>query len=87
MIMKDRLTMEYIGEQDRSMIPCRVELTNPGSDWEVTWRRMRLPGRSPAPSSFLFKMVHQLLTTQERVGRTNKSVTGICKMARFDGNQ
>ena len=50
---------------------CRVELGSPSTDWDVTWEQVRLKGLGPNLTSFLFKIVHQLLPTQERVARTN----------------
>ena len=48
---------------------------------------MRLPGLGSELSSFLLKMMHQLLPTQERVARTSQAVTGICKMQGCVGEQ
>ena len=42
---------------------------------------IRLNGLGPESTSFLFKVVHQLLPTQERVARTNPNVNGLCKAA------
>ena len=46
-------------------IPCRAEIANTENDWETSWRRMRLKGLGLELMSFLFKMLHQLLITQE----------------------
>ena len=49
---------------------CRVEEVYPDTDWESTWRNIRLPCLSSAISSFLWKLVNDLLTTEERVHST-----------------
>ena len=69
-------TMET--EQGRNLIPCRVETRHPEHDWETAWRRARLLGLGPTLTSFLFKVLHDLLPTQERISRTNPAVTGWC---------
>ena len=65
-------------EQGRNLIPCRVETRHPEHDWETAWRRARLLGLGPTLTSFLFKVLHDLLPTQERISRTNPAVTGWC---------
>ena len=67
-------------EQGRELIPCRAETKDPEINWETVWHRVRLPGLGPVMVSFLFKVVHDLLPTQERVSRTNPAVTGTCRM-------
>ena len=71
-------------EQGREMIPCRVETKNPEYDWERSWCRARLNGLGPRLSSFLFKILHNLLPTQERVSRTNQTEPGTCKLCTPD---
>ena len=61
-------------------IRSRAELAGPETDWEKTWRLARLPGLGPEHTSFLFKMIHQILPTQEILFRTNNGVNNICKV-------
>ena len=67
-------------EDGRELVPCRAETRNPEHDWEATWHRARLPGLGSELMSFLFKVVHDLLPTQERVSRTSPAVNGVCRM-------
>ena len=62
------------------LTPCRAEVKNPELDWESTWPRARLPGLGSENMSFLFKVLHDLLPTQERIARTSAGVSGDCKM-------
>ena len=66
-------TMKVTEDQSRQFISCKAELASPSTDWETTWRRARLKGLGSELISFLFKVLHKLLTTQERLVRTNPS--------------
>ena len=59
---------------------CRVERAQTNIDWENIWRRIRLPGLGPENISFLFKLVHDILVTQERLSRINPGTTASCKV-------
>ena len=59
---------------------CRVERLNPQTDWEKSWRLARLPGLGHDNISFLFRLLHQTLPTQERVARTKPGSSSLCKM-------
>ena len=62
------------------LIPCRAEIRSPMFDWESAWSRGRLHGLGSELMSFLFKVLHDLLPTQERVARTSVTVNGNCKL-------
>ena len=64
-------TLEYI----RS----RAELAFPGTDWENSWRLARLGGLGSEHISFLFKLLHQILPTNERLNRTRNEASPLCK--------
>ena len=70
---------EVVEYGQRQLIPCRVELASPEIDWEKSWRLARLPGLGPELTSFIFKLLHQVLPTQERVARTSPVVAPTCK--------
>ena len=65
LLTEDKITMEVVEGQSRQLMSCRVELASPTTDWEVTWRRARLKGLGPELTSFLFKVLHQLLATKK----------------------
>ena len=65
---------------ERVSIRCRVEKANPQTDWEHSWRLARLPGLGPENTSFLLRLMHDLLPTQERVARTNPKAGAGCQV-------
>ena len=75
----DDLSVEQCTGQDNIYIMCRVELAKPDTDWERSWRLARLPGLGPENISFLFKMMHEILPTQERVSRTSPRASPACQ--------
>ena len=68
------------GEQGQVYIECRVERANQNVDWEHSWRLARLSGLGPENVSFLFKLLHQLLPTQERAARTKPGTSPNCRV-------
>ena len=79
-LMEEKVTMELGVDGNRQLIPCRMEVKFPTYDWEKIWPRIRQKGLGSELSSFLFKVLHDLLPTQERVARTSASVDGLCKL-------
>ena len=77
-LLEETVLKESIND-DHRYIPCRVELANPENDWETSWRRMRIKGLGSDVVSFLFKLLHQLLATQERLSRINQATSNACK--------
>ena len=47
----------------------RTERLHPNLQWETIWPLSSSPGLDSGDSSFLFRMLHNLLTTQERLNR------------------
>ena len=62
------------------LIPCRTEHKHEDYEWEQIWPRIRLPGLGTELASFMFKVLHDILPTQERVARTNRAVAGTCNL-------
>ena len=79
-LLEDNCTMMVDIEGNSSNKMCRVERASPEADWENSWRLARLPGLGPDNISFLFKMMHDLLPTQERVARTKPRTSPTCPM-------
>ena len=48
------------------------------ADWENSWRLARLPGLGPDNVSFPFKIMHEILQTQEHVPRTKPRANPSC---------
>ena len=78
-LMEDTFMAESDGGVMQQIL-CRVERTKPETDRENSWRLARLPGLGPDNISFLFKMMHEILPTQERVARTKPRATASCTM-------
>ena len=70
--------MEESDRGVRQRIMCRVERASPGTDWENSWRLARLPGLGPDNIYFLFKLMHEILTTQEPVASTQPMASPSC---------
>ena len=79
LLLESKVTMTETDESIQ-LIPCRAEIRNPGYDWESTWSRARMSGLGSELISFLLKVLHDLLPTQERIARTNPAVNGDCTL-------
>ena len=82
-LLEHKVTMVQ-AEENQELIPYRAELRHPEFELESIWPRIRLPGLGSEISSFLFKVIHDLLPTQERVARTSPTVSGSCKSCQLD---
>jgi hypothetical protein len=49
--------------------PCKTEVRNPNVDWEQSWVLANLGGLCSVQKTFLWKMLHNILPTQERLFR------------------
>ena len=83
LLLERNVTMTETDDQHQ-LIPCRAEIRSPMSDWESAWCRARLHGLGSELMSFLFKVLHDLLPTQERVARTSATVDGKCKLCELN---
>ena len=66
-----------------SLLPTRVEALSPENDWPETWRLCRIRGLESRLTTFLFKLLHQLLPTQDRVHRigvADGDQPGLCQL-------
>ena len=62
----------------RSLLPLRVELATPSTNWERTWELSRQKGLNPVMTSFLFMMLQQILPTKERVAKFLPNSSPLC---------
>ena len=58
-----------VEEESRTLKPLRAELANPQHQWDRVWLSSRQYMLGPALCSFLYKLLHQILPTAERVAR------------------
>ena len=67
-LLEDRVMMKPgVDGSPPALLPTRVEVLMPQQDWPAAWLLSKTKGLSSENSSFLFKLVHQLLPTQDRV--------------------
>ena len=69
-----------------ALLPVRSELLHPNTDWEQVWQLTRTKGLGPELTSFQFKMIHELLPTQERIARLglHEGQPGLCLLCRVE---
>ena len=60
--------------------PSRAELATPETDWQRTWHLARLKGLGPEMTFFLWKLLHRLLPTQNRISRIMKQKSPLCQL-------
>ena len=60
-------------------IKSRAEVASPGTDWESSSRRARLKGLGSQATSFLWKLLHRLLPTEQRLARILPNSSEMCK--------
>ena len=74
------------GNSVPTLLPIRPELLHHNSDWPNIWARSKTKGLGSDLSSFLFRLLHQLLPTQERVqrimGNRGQEPAGLCLLCR-----
>ena len=58
---------------------CRAERNSPGIDWKTTWSKVKYPFLSSSTATFLWKLLHDLLPTEERLSTTLGNTTSTCR--------
>ena len=69
---------EVDNEGRREMIPCKIEERDPTITWTDSYSLCRLKGLSPDSKSFLFKLVHTLLPSKERIHHMTATSSPLC---------
>ena len=62
----------------QELIPCKVEMSDPNVFWSESYRLCRLQGLSPSSKSFLFKLIHCLLPSKERLHHLTPATSPLC---------
>ena len=57
---------------------------SPNTDWEIVWRRSRIPGLGAELTSFIFRLLHDLLPTKERQHRILPTTSDLCRLCQDD---
>ena len=67
-LLENNITM--VSETNSMIVkPCRAELASPQVDWVHSWHLATLHGLSSENQTFLWKMLHNILPTQQRLHR------------------
>ena len=75
-LLDDQVLMNpTIGDMAPSLVPVRVEELSPEIDWDITWRMSRMKGLDSELTAFIFKLLHCLLPSQDRVSRITRNQT------------
>ena len=72
--------MNQLEDSTKIFRPSRTELAWPGSDWDNTWRLARSKGLGPEVTTFLWRLLHNLLPTQERLNHMMRNTQPLCKL-------
>ena len=63
----------------REYIETRAELASPNTDWDTCWKRARLKGLGSEATSFLWKLLHCLLPSEQRLAKILPNSSDLCK--------
>ena len=74
----EEVTMEEDISGIQTLQPLRVELACPSNQWEQTWDMARQSMLGPNLTTFLFKLLHLILPTGERVARILPNQSPTC---------
>ena len=58
---------------------CRIERLSPHIDWNMTWKRVRIACLLSNTMTFLWKLMHQLLPTEERISSSVGNMPSSCR--------
>ena len=73
------LTKRELNQEDTlKLVPCKVAEKNPEVPWPMVYKCVRLKGISPDSKSFLFKLIHLLLPSRERVHHLSQNNSPLC---------
>ena len=79
LLLERNVTRIVVDQEDRSeLVPCKVEEKNPEVRWPEVYRLSRLRGLSPENKSFLFKIIHLLLPSKERINHITPNTSPLC---------
>ena len=78
-LLEKNVTRREIDQEGRTeLIPCRMEEKHPEVFWSESFRISRLSGLSPDSKAFLFKLIHELLPSRERINHLTPASSALC---------
>ena len=85
LLTEDHVTMRVNPDSGiREYLPSRAEQASPATDWELSWLLCRQPGLSPELSSFLWKLLLNLICPQEKLHRMGVSPSSLCRLCKTE---
>ena len=78
LLEKNVIKREVDQEGMLELIPCKVEEREPDVFWAESYRISRLNGLSPTSKSFLFRLIHTLLPSKERLHHLTPQLSPLC---------
>ena len=63
-----------IDENNQQNIVCKAEAEKPNVNWETSWQLARLGGLGSPSITFLWRMLHNILPTKQRLNRVTRTV-------------
>ena len=78
----EEITMTEDETFAQTLKPLRTELANPSNQWDRAWRLARQHKLGPHITTFLFKLLHRILPTAERVAKIlrNHPICAKCRV-------
>ena len=88
-LLENFITHEVNANGIREYRACKIETKHPDVDWDRTWSLAVTPGLCSDSTSFLWRMIHSLLPTRERLDRMNmpgttSSICDLCDLEAVD---
>lgn len=73
--------------ESQELIPLKAEIATPTADWSSTWSLVRRRGLSPELSSFLFKLLHNILPNAVRLHRILPNSSSLCSRCNGEADE
>ena len=80
LLLEMNVTMEEKDDNTMEYIKSRTEINSPENNWDESWRRARIRGLGSQAFSFLWKLLHNLLPTEDRLARILPNASHNCKI-------
>ena len=80
LLLEMNITMELKDDETMEYIKSRAEVNSPENNWDESWRRARIQGLGSQAFSFLWKLLHNLLPSEDRLARILPNTHPHCKI-------
>jgi len=68
-------------DDENRLLPCRVESMSPEVNWNTVWSNVRMSALPNASKSFAWKLMHDLLPTENRLFSVSNITSNKCKFS------